>query len=124
MTRNPLSSVDGVEDVAAELKQVIDMADAGARATSGSAAQSDEMGDKTMASSSTQQEEVKSSLALVVVETELAENVDVTNQSSVTSGGKDQQVVASKSGDDEDLSETNQTNDSSNTFTSSYSSGR
>ena len=77
---------------------------------------------KTTASSTTQLEEVKPPSALVNVEAKPVEDVDATNQSSVTSGGKDQQVVASNCGDDEVLSETNQINDSSNTFTSSYSS--
>ena len=113
-----------MNDVAIEPLLAIDAAIKETRATSGSAAQMDLMGDKTTASSTTQLEEVKSPSALVNVEAKPAEDIDVTNQSSVTSGGKDQQVVASNCGDDEVLSETNQTNDSSNTFTSSYSSGR
>ena len=89
--------MDGVEDVTAELKQVIDTADDEARATSGSVAQKDLMGGKTAASSTTQQEEVKSPSALVNIEATLTEDVNATNQSRVTDGSKDQQVVASKS---------------------------
>ena len=68
-----------MNDVAIEPLLAIDAAIKEARATSGNVAQSDEMGDKTMASSSTQEEEVESSSALVVVETKPAENVNVTD---------------------------------------------
>ena len=132
-THKPLSSADGVEDVAVGLKLADNSVDVKARATNDSAAQEDVVNSETKSSTAAELEKVDPPSDLAVVEAKSKEEVKTVDPSSASHGGKDQAVindqviVASKIGDDEKSSkakknDNNSTTSSETTASSSSSS--